>query len=387
MKKLLVAASLMLAFVSSQAQITFHEGDWASALAKAKTENKIIFVDAYTTWCGPCKMMAKNIFTLPAVGEVYNKHFVNMKIDMEKGEGVDLAQQFGVNVYPTFLFVGADGSLLHRGVGYQESASFIALAETAIDPALQLGSLKKRYASGDRSEELLYNLAKASKDAYADDANEYVKAYLDKQQDWSTPKNMEFIFQTTSTTTDPGFDYLLENQKKFEKTFGEEDVTTKIRFALNGMMQQIFESENPDAEMKKAGEVYKKALPKTHERDFLYFQMEYYAATEDVDKFAATTAQIGDKYGAELGSEELNSMAWSFYELVDDKAMLQKALGWAKASVAKEETYFNLDTLAALYYKLGNMKQAKKAAKKAIAKAKAEGLDYTETQNLLDQIK
>jgi uncharacterized protein YyaL (SSP411 family) len=59
---------------------------------KAKKENKLIFVDAYASWCGPCKLMVKNIFPLKTVGDYYNSHFINAKIDMEKGEGIELAK-------------------------------------------------------------------------------------------------------------------------------------------------------------------------------------------------------------------------------------------------------------------------------------------------------
>ena len=85
-------------------------------------------------------------------------------------------------------------------------------------------------------------------------------------------------------------------------------------------------------------------------------------------------------------ANELNSIAWSFYESVEDKQMLNEAVKWAERSVEIESTFYNNDTLAALYYKLGNKKAAKAAAKKAIELAKASGEDYTETKELLEKI-
>ena len=76
--------------------ITFAGGNWKDMLAKAKAENKVIFMDAYATWCGPCKMMDKNVFAEASVGEFYNEHFVNAQIDMEAGEGIELTELYQV---------------------------------------------------------------------------------------------------------------------------------------------------------------------------------------------------------------------------------------------------------------------------------------------------
>ena len=79
---------LCIAFVSglsANAQgIVFSNVSFEEALEKAQQEGKQIFVDVYTSWCGPCKMMAKNVFTQQEVGEYYNEHFVCLKLDAEK---------------------------------------------------------------------------------------------------------------------------------------------------------------------------------------------------------------------------------------------------------------------------------------------------------------
>ena len=78
---------------------------WSEILDLAKTENKLIFVDVYTDWCGPCKEMDKEVFPLKAVGDKYNTSFINYKIDAEKGEGKLLRKRYNVQVYPNYLFV------------------------------------------------------------------------------------------------------------------------------------------------------------------------------------------------------------------------------------------------------------------------------------------
>lgn len=130
MKKLIIISFLFVFSIHANAQINFEQGNWASVVAKAKKENKMIFVDAYTTWCGPCKWMAKNTFTDPSVGEYHNANFVNYKFDMEKGEGVKFARDFNVEAYPTLLYLTADAEVAFRSEGSMDAASFLALGKS-----------------------------------------------------------------------------------------------------------------------------------------------------------------------------------------------------------------------------------------------------------------
>ena len=88
-------------------------------------------MDAYTTWCGPCKRMARDAFPNPQVGEYFNSRFVNVKMDMEKGEGPRLARQYRVMAYPSLFFIRHDGSVAHRSVGMKTAAALLALGKTA----------------------------------------------------------------------------------------------------------------------------------------------------------------------------------------------------------------------------------------------------------------
>ncbi|MEZ4920517.1 MAG: thioredoxin family protein [Saprospiraceae bacterium] len=130
-----VAALVLFMSASSFAQnnsgIEFFHGSWAEAKAKAKAENKLIFVDAYTTWCGPCRWMASNTFTDSEVGAFYNKKFINVKMDMEKGEGPTLARQWKVRAYPTLLYFDADGNEVKRELGAKRADDFIRIGKSA----------------------------------------------------------------------------------------------------------------------------------------------------------------------------------------------------------------------------------------------------------------
>ena len=108
----------------SQQSIKFEDSNFASILTKAKAEKKLVFLDAYATWCGPCKLMERNVFTDKNVAEFYNKNFINARIDMEKGEGRDIAAQYGIRSYPTLLFLNGEGEVVGKELGYLNTEDF-----------------------------------------------------------------------------------------------------------------------------------------------------------------------------------------------------------------------------------------------------------------------
>ncbi len=107
--------------------IVFEKMPWAKILAKAKKENKLIFFDAYASWCGPCKMLQKNVFTRADVADVFNKKFINVKYDMEVGEGEALARMYPLQAYPTLMFINANGKVVQQVIGYQDPEALIQI--------------------------------------------------------------------------------------------------------------------------------------------------------------------------------------------------------------------------------------------------------------------
>ena len=136
MKRLLIVIAAILLATSSFAQIKWEEGTLTNALQKDKESgDKLVFLDCYATWCGPCKYMANSVFTTKEAGEYFNKKFVNIKIDMEKGEGVNLARQFHIKGYPTFIILNSNGKELGRIVGGAQIEQFIQKVEQVLAKA------------------------------------------------------------------------------------------------------------------------------------------------------------------------------------------------------------------------------------------------------------
>lgn len=106
-------------------KIGFVERDFLNQIDQATLEGKPIFIDFYTKWCGPCRIMDRDVFTDGAAGAYFNKHFLNLKIDAEQGEGKLLAKQFGVHAYPTLLFIDKQGKEYKRIVGISSASKLI----------------------------------------------------------------------------------------------------------------------------------------------------------------------------------------------------------------------------------------------------------------------
>lgn len=139
--------------------IEFPEGSWQSIVATAKSGNKLIFVDVYTEWCGPCIQMAKTVFTQKKVGDFYNKHFVSYKADAENGDGIEVAETYEAHVYPTLLFLNPDSlEVVYRETGAVSADELIALGRQALNPEGTYSSfnkMQKQFSEGERSHEFV----------------------------------------------------------------------------------------------------------------------------------------------------------------------------------------------------------------------------------------
>lgn len=143
-------------FLSAQnSGINFQQGlSWKELQAKARAENKYIFIDCYATWCGPCKYMDREIYPQNAVGEYFNAHFICVKLQMDRTPGDSsmirdryadarfISAQYAVNAYPTYLFFSPDEVFLYKQTGSTENGqAFIDLARDALNPSKQYPTL------------------------------------------------------------------------------------------------------------------------------------------------------------------------------------------------------------------------------------------------------
>jgi len=353
---------------------------WSDILKEAKDQNKLVFLDAYTTWCGPCKKMDRDVYPQKMIGDFYNKNFVNVKMDMEKTIGPEIGQRYGISAYPTFVFVTPDGKVAHRSAGYHTVPQFLKLGQDASNPEKQMASLEKRYINGDRDPGLLYKLTQAKWEAMDGSHTAVAEEYLKTQDDWGTNENKQFIFTFTGDANSEMFNYMIDNRADFEKTFGQRQVTQRVQDLIYGSIQD----SKDESSLTQIDKLYKKVYPNQAEQLSAKFRMSFYRQAGDRANYAKSAVKYFKKY--KDNPDELNDVSWTFYEAIKDKKMLKKAVKWSKRSVKLDDNYYNNDTLAALYFKIGKKKKAMGAAKRAIGLAKAKGEDYTSTDELLQKI-
>jgi thiol-disulfide isomerase/thioredoxin len=117
----------------AQDSLSFRTGyTWQQVLDSARKRDKLVFVDVYTDWCLPCRRMEKEVFTRPEVVQAMNKEFLLYRLDAEKGEGPEIAERYGANGYPCFLFVDGQGRLFYSVLGFRTAQQLLEDTRTAV---------------------------------------------------------------------------------------------------------------------------------------------------------------------------------------------------------------------------------------------------------------
>lgn len=211
-------------------QVVFEEGGFTEVLQKAGQENKLVFMDCYTSWCGPCKKMLKDVFSREDVGVFMNSRFVNYKKDMEKEDGKELTATYQVKAYPTFLILDAQGNVRHRIVGGMVAEKFLEEIQKGMGEN-SLSAFSSRYANGERETEFVRQYIELLAAAYMrDELKEILSEYWDALSDVqkSGAENWALVKRFVTDVKSPEYQYLLEHKADFEAVSGKEAVDAKI---------------------------------------------------------------------------------------------------------------------------------------------------------------
>jgi thiol-disulfide isomerase/thioredoxin len=369
--KLLILAVLVCPIISNTgfAQIKFESATLTEIKAKAKKENKLIFIDCYTTWCGPCKWLAKNVFTNDTVAQFYNANFINASFDMEKGEGLEMAKQYSINLYPSLLFIDANGEIVHRGAGARPAPQIIQLGKDALNPEKQFASLEKKYKGGERDPKFLLSYI-AALDAIAVNAKEPLATYFEtqKEEDLTNRQNWDVICKYLSDDyQSKAFNYLLKNTDAFSKKYTVDSVNTKIFNVYSYACNELIYSHKADtAYYVVLKEKIKNSNFARTEELLLSTDMSYYRKKNDYANYAITAVAYLDKYNKK-DPRQLNDIAYTFYQKVKEKDMLAKAEVWGKqlCEIKPNEPGL-MDTYACLLFVNGKKQDAVKLEKQAL---------------------
>ncbi|POY36289.1 hypothetical protein C3K47_11070 [Solitalea longa] len=237
MKKHILSFLLVISAMGAWAQgIEFEHTSWKEIVQKAKEQNKPIFVDVYTSWCGPCKAMASTVFTKPEIGEKFNKGFINVKIDAEKGEGIDIAKKYKVGSYPTYLFINPkDESLIGQSGSSMPVSIFAELGDKMLNKfagkvEISTKELTAKFDSGNYDEAFLQTYIKRLK--VEKSVSKLLELYLDKYMS-AHPSNEQLCFLAENFSGNDNmfnylvnakvYDYLIKNYKTIDALLCKKD--------------------------------------------------------------------------------------------------------------------------------------------------------------------
>lgn len=248
MKKIISFAICILFTFPLLAQhgVNFRDLSYEQALEQAKQENKLLFIDCYTEWCGPCKKMMNEVFPQKAAGDFFNPRFVSVKFDMEKGEGKELSKKFDVHAYPTFLIVRTDGTVQHKLTGSSDLEGFIERVQKGLEEENTLPYQHQLYAKGEMSKQQLLAYKECLSEANDKEKAAQIYNELLEQLSDSDKMQKEFwgIYEDRSCQIGtPLFNYLLSNLTSIRENVGVEKVDNylfpKYQKALNDYIRGI----------------------------------------------------------------------------------------------------------------------------------------------------
>ncbi|MCS6821623.1 MAG: thioredoxin domain-containing protein [Microscillaceae bacterium] len=364
--------------------IQFFKGTWKEALAFAQKEKKVIFVDAYAVWCGPCKFMEKKVFSQKEVADYYNKNFVCYKLDVDVETA--LAQRFGVEAMPTLLFVDTQENILRKKVGMTEAEEFLQLGREVC----QIPAMQARYEKGERGKAFMMEYLKIMQENKTEQVLKAAKEYFATLQDEELleKENFELMTIYTHEVESREFRYFYSHKSAFYEKYGENSQAIIIN-AYQTLYKKAIENQEIDY-VKQISSLVNNAFPiidKAKAESIVQrTYMDFYKQIKQYGKYMELARSYVEKY-AQFDEETLVGVAYDFYTMSDKKEDLELAEKWTRRALQAGDSYEVLHFLAEILAKAGKKAEAIKECKKAISYAKANQIeDYSKSEVLLKQL-
>ncbi|MBO9570841.1 MAG: thioredoxin family protein [Chitinophagaceae bacterium] len=393
--------------------------DWEDSLSleqikeKAKKENKYIFIDAYATWCGPCKAMDKEVYPNDMVGDYMNLKFISVKVQMDKttrdnekvkswyNAAIALQKKYRINSFPSYVFLNPNGEIVHLATGYQPIKLFLQTVKEAVKPGKIYDNpfalyeqLVEDYQQGEKNYSQMPYIVKMAREAGDDTfaqhiAKEYAAYLLDEgSHELYKKESIEFFvnsFRIISSNTRL-FKVFYEHGDKVDRVVGKkgysgEVIDATIRYEIvdpylgeystNMMSLKVPDSlQSPDWK-KMYGEIKHKYSASIARKNVLAAKVKFFYKTAQYEQWVPLFFNQLEKYGIDTVSSsygELNLAAWTIFQKLDNKEYLEKACNLMQIVVnryPRNSSY--ADTYANLLYKSGRKQDAIEWENKAVS--------------------
>ncbi len=366
LRYLFSALALLLTLQLPATGIEFFAGTWEEALERAASEDKLIFLDAYASWCGPCKKMAATTFKDESVGAFFNKNFINLKLDMEKPESVSFRRLHAVRAFPTLFFLDADGEAVKRITGAQGVEQLIAAGRSALAAAEPIEELAAAYAEGDRDPELMYRYVRAlshSGESFSREVNDYLRAHARLRD----PYEFRMLFLAATEVDSRAFETMRKYRKKVIEQEGREAYLDRVREAAAATVHKAATYGSEDL-LESAITVVKDELPAESERFALESELSYHLARRDGKSLAKTAKTLARKADDSEGQALSSASRAIAKEMSADETALEAAELLARGALDRDPQsaafYYQL---ADVLYKRDNKDEALDAANQGLA--------------------
>ncbi|MEP7376782.1 MAG: thioredoxin fold domain-containing protein [Chitinophagaceae bacterium] len=416
--KILMGPMLFLPILAAAQIDTYSKGikwsanlSWEQIKQKAKAENKYIFLDVYETWCGPCKMMDRNVFVEDSVGQFFNDKIIAVKLQMDRtshdNEDIKkwykdadaIGKQYQINAFPSFIFINPEGEVTDLQTGYRESHDFLNITRNALkagklytDPFLRYWVLLNDYKNGIiKYDSLDYMIRKAGEinDSVARPQmmkvyKEYISSLEPKER--YTKKNVEFWEGLNLSSKSIMFQYLVKDEKKIDKVKYEGFAFSIASKTIhNELVLPFFENQNKNSTVAITGNyatllvgkiktdsseadwsrlfllLRKEYSKEIAERMVLLSRVDWYRRHWNNDGVFNVWVEQVAKYPEDLRLSyfDINNQAWQAFMNVTDKKVLNSYISLMKVLVGSfSKNAIIIDTYANLLYKIGKRTEA-----------------------------
>jgi len=404
MKSIVLSLVLFLSMSIVYAQkkrIEFEDNlSWQQVKAKAKAENKFIFMDIFASWCGSCKWMDENVFDSEFVANFMNEKFVCVKMQTDSirdakcvESTAKIQRDYNIKSLPTFIFFDPEAKVVHKFVGAVSDSTFVKLAASALDPNKQYYTLLVKYKSGNLNSTQIPFLVKLSNYAgEVSEAKQIAEDYIDKyllnldERDLMTKGNLTFIRENLSSTQTRGFEFFMREREQINALLGP----NKAEYAVRSIISKDYipSGTNITITQQEWERLEKEVTSKFGciGREMIYGRrMNYCLESKDWPNF---TKYYVLYYKMALARPEwnINNMSWFLFNYSKDSTALLFACD-VVMRYAMEEWYQNdpaaYDTYASLLYRCGRRDKAIDWQENAVKIAKGTPYEKTQQTNLI----